>query len=73
MTAKVPQADLEFYENPSFVTLYPASDRGREWIFDNLNGNEDTDTLWPVHIEHRYVADIVEGAKADGLICHGYR
>ena len=70
-------ADLEFYNAGSFVIMTPRTDAGKEWVFNNLTegspGVEEAvgDCMWPVYIEHRYLADIVLGARADGLICEG--
>lgn len=66
--------DLRFYNARSFVIMTPESDAGREWIFNNIFGDEFEaipDCMWPVHIEHRYLEDIVVGARADGLVCEG--
>lgn len=67
-------ADLQFNNNGSFVTCWPETDKGREWIMNNIHGDEFEavgDCMWPVHIEHRYLEDIVLGARADGLVCEG--
>jgi len=70
--------DLQFFNAGSFVICTPETDAGRQWIFDNLLPGETPgveeavgDCLWPVYIERRYLAPIVEGARADGLTCHG--
>lgn len=69
--------DLQFSNCGSFAMCTPVSDAGKEWMFDNLidgmPGVEEAigDCMWPVYIEHRYLADIVHGARADGLICEG--
>lgn len=69
--------DLQFAHLGSFAMCSPMSERGKEWIFDNIQagmpGVDEAigDCLWPVYIDFRYLADIVNGARAAGLICHG--
>lgn len=69
--------DLQFWNHGSFVQCTPVTDAGREWMFNNLmDGMPGVteaigDVMWPVYIEHRYLEDIVLGARADGLICEG--
>lgn len=62
--------DLQFCNAGSFVMMTPETDAGREWIMNNVF-DEESDTMWPVYIEHRYLEDIVLGARADGLVCEG--
>lgn len=61
--------DLQFCNHGFAVCCIPMTDTGKDWIMDNIDN--DDDTMWPVYIEHRYLADIVLGARADGLICEG--
>jgi hypothetical protein len=69
--------DLQFTYTPSFALCMPLTDEGRDWVLNNLGDGvpgveeEIPDCMWPVAIEHRYLADIVEGARADGLVCDG--
>jgi hypothetical protein len=49
--------------------LHPTSRRGRRWIADHIR--DDAQCLGSaVAVEHRYIADIVTGAIADGLRVH---
>lgn len=57
--------DLQFSNLGSFAACWPVSERGEEWADEHLPDER------PVYIEFRYLADIVEGARADGLVCHG--
>lgn len=69
--------DLQFSNCGSFASCSPATEAGKEWMFNNLMdgtpGVEEAigDCMWPVYIEHRYLEDIVLGARADGLVCEG--
>ena len=60
-------ADLIVYGAPcaTVFLLRPVTSVGRDWIDDNVEvvtrfGNG-------VAVEHRYIEDLTEGAKADGL------
>ena len=59
-------ADLQFCNCGSFVTCRPVSERGEEWLDMNV-----ADDARPLLIEVRYLGDIVLGARAEGLVCHG--
>jgi hypothetical protein len=58
--------DLSVTNHGSIYLLTPTSTRGGDWINEHIP--EDA-TTWGISIvvEHRYIADIVEGAIADGL------
>jgi hypothetical protein len=58
--------DLTVTNDGSLFLLRPDSDAGRQWIEEHLP--EDAPT-WcdAVVVEHRFIADIVAGAAADGL------
>jgi len=64
--------DLQFCNHGSFVSCRAETDLGYAWLVDNAEFDPAlslaSDTIL---IEHRYVADIVLGARADGLVCHG--
>ena len=45
------------------------TERGRQWVEANVQG--DDYGLGYIPIEHRYLADIVNGARVAGLVCHG--
>ena len=53
----------------SMFLLRPASRAGKPWITENLAPTAES-WQWlneALSVEHRYVADIVEGAREDGL------
>lgn len=61
------KADIQTTWTEPFVIVWPASPDGECWLLDNLDyavGPLD-DGSFPV--EHRYIADIIYGAKDDGL------
>lgn len=61
--------DLQFINYGSIVMCHPLTDCGDHWLGEHI---ENPMTLGPaIAIEPRYVPDIVEGARADGLICRG--
>ena len=49
-----------------FYVITAMTDRGADWFEDNLIG-EQTRTCGGIAVEGRYLDDIVEGARADGL------
>jgi hypothetical protein len=59
-------ADLRVTDHGSIFLLRPITKAGAEWIDDNIGD----DAQWygrAVVVEHRYIADIVDGARADGI------
>ena len=65
-TAK--QADVIVGGGGSIYTLTPLSDEAKAWIDENV---ESEGYQWlgsSLCVEHRYVADVVEGMQAAGLI-----
>jgi len=47
--------------------VIPTTEAGRAWVQENVS-NEGYQPWWPdVIVEHRYLTDLVEGAKAAGL------
>ena len=51
----------------SVYLLCPLTDEARDWTKENIP--EDAQTLGPnIAVEHRYIEDIVEGIRADGLV-----
>ena len=68
MTAK---PDLAFTNSSAFVLCQPMTERGTDWIKNNVTTAEFQLSGNTLIIERRYLADIVHGARADGLICEG--
>jgi hypothetical protein len=62
--------DIECTWTPSFVIARIVSEDGLRWMHEYVQGwntaplHENRDTF---HVDHRYIADIVLGARADGL------
>jgi len=58
--------DFQVENHGSIVLLRPMSDAGREWAEQYLPDDAPMFGL-AYAIEHRYIGDIVEGIRADGL------
>jgi hypothetical protein len=58
--------DFTVDNHGTIFLLRPESDAGREWIRDNIPADAQ---MWgeAIVVEHRYIEDIVAGARADGL------
>lgn len=71
MSAKKKQASVDFLlygDRPpcSVYLLTPVSPRGEAWATEHLP--EDAQRLGSgIAVEHRYIGDIVQGIKSDGL------
>lgn len=63
--------DLEFHNAGSFVLMWPRTEAGHYWVQDNIADVDTIDRAGAVVIEHRYLADIVLGARRRGLVCEG--
>ena len=51
----------------SLYLLCPHTDAARTWLDEHVG--EDAQYLGPnLAVEHRYISDIVEGARGDGLV-----
>lgn len=58
--------DLEVRNEGTLFLVDPRTDRGARWIGEHV---ADDATFWgqSLVVEHRYIADLVSGAQADGL------
>jgi len=64
-----PTADFELQNHGSIFLLIPQTLSARIWIDDHIGKHNGYQPHYPtVVIEHRYIADIVEGIVADGLV-----
>lgn len=64
-----PQVDISVENHGSIFLLRPLSDSARVWVDDHIGEDNGYQPYYPtVVVEHRYVADIVRGALADGLV-----
>ena len=62
-----PQSDFLLENHGSIFLLQPLSPAANDWVAENLP--EDHLTFGSaVVVEPRYIADIVRGAQADGLV-----
>jgi hypothetical protein len=62
----VSPADFEVHNEGSIFLLQPLTPPAQEWIAEHLPENH-TAFGSAVVVEHRYIADIVQGIRADGL------
>lgn len=60
-------ADFDVENHGSIFILQPLTPAAREWVSEHI---ADDAQWWAggVVVEHRYIADIVEGALSDGLV-----
>lgn len=60
--------DIQVDWGGSIYFLRAVSDAGKAWIEANVEQNEETQH-WggAIVVEHRYIMDIIIGARADGL------
>lgn len=62
-------ADLKFEGQGSLVLVHPVSDEGRAWLEEHCpDGDEHVYLEYALVVEHRFAADLAEGAEADGLV-----
>lgn len=50
---------------PSVYVVFPKTKRAKEWAAEHLP--EPTWSLDGIVVEHRYIQDIVEGIRGDGM------
>ena len=72
MAQKKPESiitpDVQVGGGGTIYTVRPLTDAGRAWIEANVQ-SEDWQWLGSaLCVEHRYIANLIEGMKADGLI-----
>jgi hypothetical protein len=59
--------DLSFVNHGTLFLAMPGTDEGHQWLLENCDA-ESYSWLGPnLAIEHRFAADIADGASADGL------
>jgi hypothetical protein len=59
--------DFLVEDHGSIFLLSPQTDPARTWIDEHIS-REGFQPYWPtVVVEHRYISDIVEGIRNDGL------
>ncbi len=64
-----PTSDFELQNHGSIFLLIPQTLSARVWIDDHIGRENGFQPHYPtVVVEHRYIADIVEGLVADGLV-----
>jgi hypothetical protein len=67
-------ADLGVQDEGSIVLLHPLNDDAEKWIETNLPDVQPWQRFGlAIAVEHRFIADIVEGIRADGMIVKDIR
>ena len=62
-------ADINVQNEGNIFLLHPQSEAGQQWIDENIGTGEGTTYFGnALVVEHRYVANVVEGMQADGLL-----
>lgn len=62
-------ADILSTHTESFCLVKPNSPRGEDWLAAHCDYNETSVVFGAIPVEHRYIADLILGALADGLLC----
>jgi len=63
-----PTPDFELQSHGSIFLLIPQSTSARIWVDDHIGKDNGYQPHYPtVVVEHRYISDIVEGIRNDGL------
>lgn len=60
-------ADLKVVNHGSIIILIGTSVEGNEWMDENVGDDETLTWGGGIVVEPRYIDDIVEGARQDGL------
>lgn len=60
-------SDFHVEDNGSIILLRPMTDAAKTWIDEHITGDEVQYFGNAVVVEHRYIADIIDGIKNDGL------
>lgn len=60
--------DFTFNNQGSICLLVPESESAKSWIDENIGQDNGYQPYYPtIVVEHRYINDIVEGLRSDGL------
>ena len=59
--------DFSVENHGSIFLVHPLTDAAREWISENVAPDSQ---FWgrALAVEHRFIGDLVRGARADGLV-----
>lgn len=63
-------ADFLVENHGTIFLLEPTTDAACEWVEEHLSAEPTRPTRWgsAIVVEHRYIREIVEGARRDGLV-----
>ena len=63
-----PKADFTVQNEGSIILLHPDTELAIRWVKNNIGQANGYQPYWPtVVVEHRYIAQIVDGIQLDGL------
>jgi hypothetical protein len=61
--------DFSIENHGSVVIIRPNTTAGIDWANENIGAGNGYQPLWPAMLfEHRYVDQVINGIKADGLL-----
>jgi hypothetical protein len=61
--------DFTVQNEGSIFLLRPITPAGMEWVQEHIGSDNGFQPMRPtVVIDHRYIADVVEGIRGDGLL-----
>lgn len=66
MAKVIPIPDIRVSGGGTIFLVTPVTQAGRDWINDNVAVEQMLGN--GIAVEHRYVMDIVQGARSDGLV-----
>ena len=61
------EADFEVQNHGTIFLLLPLTQNARDWVADHIPADAQWSGRRAVVVEHRFIADIVDGFLADGL------
>lgn len=62
------QPDFTIHNDGTIFLLFPNTAPAHSWVDEHIGQENGYQPYWPtVVVEHRFIADIVDGIQADGL------
>ena len=62
------QPDVLVHGGGTTFLFDPVSERGKEWVEENVGYEPWQQFGGSIAVEHRYIGDLVDGARRDGLV-----
>lgn len=71
-TPAIDSADFRIENHGSIFLVVPLTDEAQTWVEENVS-SEGYQPYWPtVVVEHRYIGNLVDGIRIDGLEVRGW-